>query len=177
MRAVKSKNTTTEMVVRRLVHALGYRYRLHRKDLPGVPDLVFPSRRAVIFVHGCFWHQHECPRGARIPKTRRDYWTPKLRKNQKRDRQHQEHLHRSGWRVLVIWECEINSSVELADRLSVFLNSARSGTRTVPPAESGDHGPVVTATSARRRARESGAGLMGSSTGRVARPTTPIRTG
>ena len=121
MRAAKSRDTGAEMVVRRLVHSLGYRYRLHRKDLPGVPDLVFPARGAIIFVHGCFWHQHDCPRGARIPRTRRDYWVPKLRKNQERDRQHQERLQRDGWRVLVIWECETRGTSRLVRHLREFL--------------------------------------------------------
>ena len=127
MRAVKSKDTGTEMIVRRLVHSLGYRYRLHRKDLPGVPDLVFPSRRAVIFVHGCFWHQHDCSRGARIPKTRRGYWVPKLRKNRERDSRHEEHLRRSRWRVLVVWECEVNNRALLIQRLGDFLDERTLG--------------------------------------------------
>ena len=122
MRAVKSKDTGAEMIVRRLVHSLGYRYRLHRKDLPGVPDLVFPSRRAVIFVHGCFWHQHDCSRGARIPKTRRGYWVPKLRKNQERDRCHQDRLRTTGWRFLIVWECQIGDRSDLALRLRRFLD-------------------------------------------------------
>ena len=121
MRAVKSKDTGAEMIVRRLVHSLGYRYRLHRRDLPGVPDLVFPARRAVIFVHGCFWHQHDCRRGARMPKTRRDYWGPKLRKNQDRDRRQQEGLRVQGWRVLVVWECETADQARLARQLKGFL--------------------------------------------------------
>lgn len=121
MRAVKDRNTHPEMVVRRLVHSLGYRYRLHQRNLPGVPDLVFPSRRALIFVHGCFWHQHDCPRGARIPKTRRDYWVPKLLKNQERDARNQKRLQEMGWRTLVIWECETVDRSHLAKRLRSFL--------------------------------------------------------
>ena len=123
MRAVKSKDTGAEMIVRRLVHSLGYRHRLHRKDLPGVPDLIFPARRAVIFVHGCFWHQHDCPRGARIPKTHRDYWVPKLRKNQERDLANQASLAKSDWRVLVVWECETRHTVPLVRRLVEFLGA------------------------------------------------------
>lgn len=121
MRAVRGRDTRPEMVVRRLAHSLGYRYRLHRRDLPGVPDLVFPARRAVIFVHGCFWHQHNCPRGARIPKTRRDYWVPKLLKNQERDARNRQRLRETGWRVLVIWECEALDRSHLVDRLRSFL--------------------------------------------------------
>ena len=127
MRAVKSRDTGAEMAVRRLVYSLGYRYRLHRRDLPGTPDLVFPSRRAVIFVHGCFWHQHDCSRGARIPKTRRDYWVPKLRGNQNRDRQHQDRLREMCWRVLVVWECDIPDEVRLERRLCEFLDAYAAG--------------------------------------------------
>ena len=123
MRAVKSRDTGLEMRVRRLVHALGYRYRLHRRDLPGAPDLVFPARRAIIFVHGCFWHQHDCRRGARLPKTRREYWVPKLRRTRRRDEQNEAVLRSDGWRVLVIWECEVGDRAVLEDRLREFLNS------------------------------------------------------
>ena len=122
MRAVKSKNSGAEMIVRRIVHSLGYRYRLHRQDLPGTPDLVFPARRAVIFVHGCFWHQHHCPRGSRLPKTRRDYWLPKLRSNSDRDRKNELQLRRSGWRVLVVWECDLGHPDLLVDRVRTFLD-------------------------------------------------------
>ena len=121
MRAVKGRDTETEMAVRRLVHSLGFRYRLHRRDLPGTPDLVFPARRAVVFVHGCFWHQHRCPRGSRLPKTRRDYWEPKLRRNQDRDRRNQRLLRKMGWRVLVVWECQITDDRRLATTLQRFL--------------------------------------------------------
>lgn len=126
MRAVKSKDTNIELIVRRLVHSLGYRYRLHRRDLPGTPDLVFPARHAVIFVHGCFWHQHDCPRGARIPKTRRAYWVPKLRKNRDRDLRHQDLLRESGWRVLVVWECEIGRTSHLMSSIRNFLGKTAS---------------------------------------------------
>lgn len=121
MRAVKGRDTATEMTVRRLAHSLGFRYRLHRRDLPGTPDLVFPARRAVVFVHGCFWHQHHCPRGSRLPKTRRDYWEPKLRRNQHRDRRNQRLLGEMGWRVLVVWECQVTDNPSLATALQRFL--------------------------------------------------------
>jgi DNA mismatch endonuclease, patch repair protein len=121
MRAVKSENTSLEMSVRRLVHALGYRYRLHVKDLPGKPDLVFPSRRKVIFVHGCFWHQHACPRGARQPKANPGYWLAKLGRNQERDAQHCATLHAQGWNVLIVWECETKDEARLRKRLLDFL--------------------------------------------------------
>ena len=110
-----------EMAVRKLVHSLGCRYRLHRKGLPGKPDLAFPTRRKVIFVHGCFWHQHYCSRGARTPKSRRDYWIPKLRRNKQRDAGHQIRLCEMGWNVLVIWECEMKELGVVRARIRVFL--------------------------------------------------------
>ena len=106
MRAVKCKDTAPEMVVRRLVHSLGYRYRLHRRDLPGKPDLVFGPRRKVIFVHGCFWHGHTCKRGNRQPKTNADYWRKKIQVNKERDKSTLEELRARGWEILVVWECE-----------------------------------------------------------------------
>ena len=105
MQAVKSKDTKPELIVRRVLHRMGYRYRLHRKDLPGKPDIVFASRRKAIFVHGCFWHGHDCPKG-RLPKSRLDYWQPKLDRNKQRDRTKAEQLHSLGWSVLVIWQCQ-----------------------------------------------------------------------
>ena len=121
MSRVRAKDTKPEMFVRRLVYSLGFRYRLHRRDLPGKPDLVFPSRHAVIFVHGCFWHRHaKC---GRLPKSRLDYWLPKLNRNKARDRQHLKALTRDGWRVLVIWECELHSKT-LALRITRFLNQS-----------------------------------------------------
>lgn len=121
MRAVKSVNTKPEMAVRQIVHAMGYRYRLHRADLPGKPDLVFPARRSVIFVHGCWWHGHDCKRGAREPKTNRDYWVAKIDGNRKRDIASRQALEALGWRPLIIWECEIRNVDELSNRLSSFL--------------------------------------------------------
>jgi len=121
MRAVKSVDTGPEMIVRRMLHKLGYRFRLHRKDLPGKPDLVFASRKAVIFVHGCFWHGHNCKRGARTPKTNAPYWTDKIRRNVKRDAQTIANLKAAGWRVLVIWECELNDLDRLRSRSVAFL--------------------------------------------------------
>lgn len=121
MRAVKGRDTGPEMIVRRLAHGMGYRYRLHRKDLPGKPDLAFPSRRKVIFVHGCFWHQHHCARGARSPKSNREYWIPKLRRNKERDERNQRLLRESGWDALVIWECEMKDRDVLRDRIAGFL--------------------------------------------------------
>ncbi len=122
MRAVKSRDTAPEMIVRRLVYSMGYRYRLHRKDLPGKPDLAFQSRRKVIFIHGCFWHGHECKRGARIPKTNREYWETKIARNRERDRQHDEDLKRESWRVFVVWECQISEPEAVAERIKRFLD-------------------------------------------------------
>jgi DNA mismatch endonuclease (patch repair protein) len=121
MRAVKSADTGPEMVVRRLAHSMGYRYRLHRSDLPGKPDLAFPARRAVVFVHGCFWHGHDCKRGARAPKANADYWALKLARNVARDREQLARLESVGWRSLVVWECELSDARRLRSRLRRFL--------------------------------------------------------
>lgn len=119
MGRVRSKDTKPEMAVRRLVHSLGYRYRLHVADLPGKPDLVFPSRRCVIFVHGCFWHRHAgCPR-CRLPKSRLEFWKPKLEANKRRDSANKRRLTQLGWRYLVVWECQIDKN--LPDRITEFL--------------------------------------------------------
>lgn len=123
MRAVKGKDTTPEMVVRRLTHRLGFRYRLHDDALPGKPDLVFPARKKVIFVHGCFWHWHTCKRGRRMPKSRTEYWTQKLGRNVERDRRHRRALRRAGWDVLVIWECQTRNPAKLQSKIQEFLTS------------------------------------------------------
>ena len=107
MRQVKGRNTAPELKVRRLLHRLGARFRLHRKDLPGAPDIVLPSRRLAIFVHGCFWHGHDCPRGARVPKQNRDYWLAKVARNRERDAANRTALQSLGWRVETLWECEL----------------------------------------------------------------------
>lgn len=124
MRAVKSKDTAPEMVVRRLVHRLGFRFRLHREDLPGKPDLVFPSRRKILLVNGCFWHGHECSRGNRQPKKNADYWRSKIAQNVDRDVRNQTALSEIGWEVLTIWECEISKAKMdiLGDKLKDFLD-------------------------------------------------------
>ncbi|MFZ5931884.1 MAG: very short patch repair endonuclease [Pseudomonadota bacterium] len=121
MQAVKSKDTAPEMAVRRMAFAMGCRYRLHRKDLAGKPDLVFASRRKVIFVHGCFWHGHDCRRGARTPKTNRDYWQAKIARNRARDGATRVALAEAGWEVLTIWECETREPNVLRNTLSRFL--------------------------------------------------------
>lgn len=125
MARVRSKDTTPEMKVRRLVHGMGFRYRLHRTDLPGTPDLVFPSLRKIIFVHGCFWHQHKCKRGDRQPSTHTHYWSRKLQRNVERDRRQLDELRSCGWLPLVVWECETKKTrtEELQRRLHAFLTS------------------------------------------------------
>ncbi len=116
MRAVKSKDTTPEMTVRRMIHAMGYRYRLHVDTLPGKPDMVFPCRRRIVMVHGCFWHQHRCRRGRRIPKSNREYWEKKLARNVARDRRQRAELRKLGWRVLVIWECQLKRDLDAVEQ-------------------------------------------------------------
>lgn len=117
MRAVKRAHTGPEIVVRRALHALGLRFRLHRRDLPGSPDIVLPRFRTVVFVHGCFWHRHLGCRYASVPKSRQEYWLPKFKANVERDAKKEAQLRELGWRVLVIWECETRKTVELDERL------------------------------------------------------------
>lgn len=107
MSLIRGKGSEPEMKLRRLVHGMGFRYRLHVKALPGKPDLVFPSKRAVIFMHGCFWHRHKGCKLARLPKSKLEFWKPKLEQNRKRDLRHLQLLNAMAWRVLVIWECEL----------------------------------------------------------------------
>src|SRR5690348_8796358 len=121
MRRIRSKNTVPEMAVRRLVHGMGYRYRLHRKDIPGKPDLALPSRRKVIFVHGCFWHQHPECREGRPPRSNAAYWLPKFARNQGRDKAALEQLAALGWQALVVWECETKNVHALIQKVRVFL--------------------------------------------------------
>lgn len=123
MSRVRGKNTAAEMVVRRLVHGMGYRYRLHGGELPGRPDLVFGKRRRVIFVHGCFWHRHansSC-KLARLPKSRLDFWLPKLEANRARDLKNQQRLEALGWQYMVIWECELTNQAMLMNKIRAFL--------------------------------------------------------
>jgi DNA mismatch endonuclease (patch repair protein) len=121
MRRIRSKDTTPELVVRRLVTKLGYRYRLHVKDLPGKPDLTFRGRKRVIFIHGCFWHQHANCRDGRIPGSRPEYWVPKLQRNVERDAGHANALRELGWDVLIVWECE-TADPSLPQRIDEFLS-------------------------------------------------------
>lgn len=124
MSKIRSKGMKPEMTVRRLLHSMGYRYRVHG-DLPGKPDLVFPARRKVIFVHGCFWHQHPDPacKIVRRPKSNRSYWSAKLRRNVERDAENCARLHGLGWKVLVIWECEVRAGTGLAERAADYLEA------------------------------------------------------
>jgi DNA mismatch endonuclease (patch repair protein) len=124
MSLVRAKDTKPEMRVRRLVHSMGYRYRLHVRNLPGCPDLVFRKWRKVIFVHGCFWHQHDCAMGNRMPKSRVEFWQEKLQGNKKRDARNQRQLKAEGWSVLVIWECQTASGEtdRLRTRIARFLD-------------------------------------------------------
>jgi len=122
MSAIRSKNTNPETVVRSLLFALGYRYRLHRKDLPGKPDIILKKHNTVIFVHGCFWHQHkECKR-ANIPKSNKKYWIPKLERNAERDKINKRELNKLGWNVITIWECETKDSGKITAELKKKLN-------------------------------------------------------
>lgn len=123
MSQIRGRDTKPELAVRRLVHGQGYRYRLHRKDLPGRPDLVFAGRRAVIFVHGCFWHRHPDPacKLARMPKSRLEFWGPKLTSNRERDLAVEQRLNESGWRVLTVWECEMRDPEAVAAKVRDFL--------------------------------------------------------
>ncbi|MGH6670755.1 MAG: very short patch repair endonuclease [Xanthobacteraceae bacterium] len=126
MSRIRGRDTGPELAVRRIVHRLGYRYRLHDKRLPGRPDLVFPSRRKVVFVHGCFFHRHPDPqcRLARLPKSRLDFWLPKLTGNRERDLLNVAALVGDGWRVLIVWECELAHRAELTKRLTRFLGAS-----------------------------------------------------
>ena len=122
MSRIKGKNTSPEIVVRRIVRSLGYGYRLHVKDLPGTPDLVFKGRKKVIFVHGCFWHMHNNCNISHIPKTRSDYWITKFKRNVERDKINLQALKDMGWSVLVVWECETQDEASLSKTINTFLS-------------------------------------------------------
>lgn len=121
MSRIKSKDTTPELAVRRMVFGMGYRYRLHDKRLPGQPDLVFASRRKIVFVNGCFWHGHKGCRYAHLPKTRVDFWRTKIENNRARDRRNIALLEKSGWAVLTVWQCELKTNEVLEGKLYDFL--------------------------------------------------------
>ncbi|HNQ05166.1 MAG TPA: very short patch repair endonuclease [Thiobacillaceae bacterium] len=127
MALIRGKDSKPELVVRRLIHRMGYRYRLHQRDLPGCPDIVFPRRRKAIFVHGCFWHRHgkQCPL-TRWPKSKIDFWRPKLEANRARDRRNQRELAALGWRCLIVWECEVRDRERLELKIKEFLDDGES---------------------------------------------------
>ena len=121
MRAVKSRDTSPELTVRKLLHAMGYRFRVHRKDLPGKPDIVLPGRQKVLFVHGCFWHGHNCSRGDRVPRANREYWISKIARNRERDAAAKAALEKNAWKVGIVWECEIKNLGCVERQLRRFL--------------------------------------------------------
>jgi DNA mismatch endonuclease (patch repair protein) len=127
MRSVGTRNTGPEIVVRKLLHRLGLRFRLHRQDLPGRPDIVLPRRRTAVFVHGCFWHGHRCSKG-RLPKSRPDYWIPKIAGNKRRDRRNLNSLKKLGWRPIVVWQCETRDLLSLSQRLRSEFSRLRKRT-------------------------------------------------
>lgn len=126
MRAVRSRNTAPELAVRQILRSLGLTgYRLHRKDIPGNPDIAFVGLKKAIFVHGCFWHGHTCPRGHRIPKTNSGYWLNKISRNRHRDSEHRVELETCGWAVMVVWECELRHTGALCKNLHSFIHDER----------------------------------------------------
>jgi DNA mismatch endonuclease (patch repair protein) len=128
MSRVRNRDTKPEMIVRRLLHSLGFRYRLHDRLLPGAPDLAFKSRRKAIFIHGCFWHRHSDPhcKLARMPKSKLDFWRPKLEGNRQRDLRNQSSLEAMGWQYLIVWECELGHREQLENKLFAFLTEGES---------------------------------------------------
>ncbi len=144
MARVRGKNTRPELIVRKLVFAAGYRYRLHVRTLPGSPDLVFPGRKKVIFVHGCFWHRHENCNLARMPKSRVEFWSDKLDGNKARDKRSYDALRHAGWQVHVVWECELGDLVALEENLRAFLGPLAG---SVLPGGPGGSDPAVVANS------------------------------
>jgi DNA mismatch endonuclease, patch repair protein len=126
MSGIRGKDTKPEKIVRTLLHRLGYRYRLHRRDLPGKPDLVFAGQRKVIFVHGCFWHMHDCHKGAVKPATNSEFWQKKRKGNCDRDEKTLKALAAAGWKAFIVWECETRNGAELQTRLEEFLSNGTS---------------------------------------------------
>lgn len=119
----KGKDTSPEISVRRLVYSLGFRYRLHRRDLPGCPDMVFPGKKKVIFINGCYWHRHNCKKGRSMPQTRKNFWQSKFKKTILRDKRNLKKLRLLGYKIIVIWECQIRNSEKLSAKLIKFLKS------------------------------------------------------
>ncbi len=128
MKRIRAYNTTPELSVRKLLHGLGYRFRLHRSDLPGRPDVTLSRYRAALFVNGCFWHGHGCRRG-RMPKSNLSYWLPKIQRNQERDRKNYDALIKSGWNPVIVWECEVKDQDSLKNRLQVTLQRSQGEAR------------------------------------------------
>jgi len=127
MAAIRGRDTKPELVVRSLLHRMGYRYRLHGRDLPGRPDIVFRKRRKVIFIHGCYWHMHPCRYGSVVPKTNASFWADKRAANVRRDRENVAKLDAAGWETLTIWECEVRDTDRLRERLRTFLETLKCG--------------------------------------------------
>lgn len=127
MSRVHAKDTKPEMKLRKLIHGMGFRYRLHRKELPGKPDLVFPGRKSIIFMHGCFWHRHEDCGLARLPKSKQAFWCAKLEANKARDQKNISTLKAAGWRILVIWECQLRDEDRVRQVVKEFLTSYQKG--------------------------------------------------
>jgi len=123
MSRIRSKDSQPELIVRKIIHSLGYRFRLHRRDLPGCPDIVLPRHMKIIFVHGCFWHKHNCRHGRVMPKTNKKYWQEKRKGNVERFKKNMTKLKRLGWKVLVIWECQTKKPEKIINKLSEFLRS------------------------------------------------------
>ena len=132
MSAVKSKNTKPEILVRKVLHAMGYRFRLHVKELPGKPDIVLPKYKTVIFVNGCFWHRHEGCKYASTPTTNIDFWNAKFAENVARDKKKCQEIQEKGWQVIVIWTCEINNTAALGERLKMLLEANKAQATTFP---------------------------------------------
>jgi len=128
MARIRRVDTKPEKAVRKLVHSMGFRYRLHRSDLPGTPDLVLPRHRKVIFVHGCFWHRHHCRDGTKLPKSKKEYWTAKFVRNRERDKVTLANLERLGWDALVVWECELRDRTTLSRKVRHFLTDHANAT-------------------------------------------------
>ena len=173
MSAIRREGMTPEMVVRKMVHRMGYRYRLHQRDLPGRPDLVFASRKKVIFVHGCFWHQHALRtcKIVRLPKSNTSYWIPKLKKNAERDSQHYRSLKERGWAVLVIWECETADIQSTEMRVRRFLGDKHQDRRSLPPhrlssTEGCQEAPLSSAGAISRNLQVAGSSTVRSGTSR-----------
>lgn len=132
MSRIRSRDTSPELTVRRMVHSIGFRFRLHVPTLPGKPDLVFPRLNKIIEVRGCFWHQHKGCIDSHIPKSRVEYWRPKLTRNKRRDKETEKRLRAAGWDVLTLWECELKNAAQLRKRLAGFLRRRRIGGRLSP---------------------------------------------